>query len=201
MDLVERQASLVRRHPWEIARARFFVRLLDRLGVLRDSVSWLDVGSGDAWFASQLRTALPAAARLVCWDTNYSDDEVGTGGSAGIEMTAVRPAGRFDGILMLDVIEHTADDVGFVRQVVDGSLANGGWVLASVPSYQALFSEHDRALRHRRRYSPRTLRAVLQGAGLSVEASGGLFHGLLAVRAVQVLRERRRGPSGDPEGI
>ncbi|HLI72820.1 MAG TPA: methyltransferase domain-containing protein [Acidimicrobiales bacterium] len=200
MDLVERQAAVVGRHPWELARARFFVRLLDRLGLLRTTGSWLDVGSGDAWFASQLRAVLDPGARVVCWDTNYSDAEL-AGGAVGLELTAERPSGRFDGILMLDVIEHTEDDVGFVRDVVEGSLSEGGWVLASVPSYQALFSEHDRALRHHRRYSPRALRGVLEAAGLTVEACGGLFHGLLAVRAVQVLRERRRGPSGDPAGI
>ncbi len=55
---------------------------------------------------------------------------------------------------MLDVIEHVEDDVGFVRDVVDGSLAPGGWVLVSVPAYQSLFSSHDRALKHFRRYAP-----------------------------------------------
>ena len=33
MDLIERPGSVVRRHPWEVARARFFLRLIERLGL------------------------------------------------------------------------------------------------------------------------------------------------------------------------
>ena len=204
MDLVERQATLVRRHPWELARARFFLRLVDRLGLVSTTARWLDVGSGDAWLAEQLRARLPADASLVCWDVNYSDAELAAAASSappGIVMTSARPSGTFDGILMLDVVEHVEDDAGFVRDVVEGLLAPSGWALVSVPAYQALFSEHDRALRHHRRYSPGALRAVLESAGLEVVTRGGLFHGLLAVRAAQVVRERRRGPAAEVQGI
>ena len=102
---------------------------------------------------------------------------------------------------MLDVIEHVEDDMSFVGDVVDGSLAPGGWLLASVPAYQSLFTEHDRVLKHYRRYSPSAIRTVLEGAGLHVDAAGGLFHGLLAARGVQALREQYLPPSRTPTGI
>ncbi|HUY22825.1 MAG TPA: methyltransferase domain-containing protein [Acidimicrobiales bacterium] len=195
MDLIERSGGVTRRHPWEIARATFFLRLVERLGTLATTDSWLDVGAGDAWFAQQLRAVLPPAARLACWDVHYPADgpEVATG-TTGIEFSAQRPGGVFGGVLMLDVVEHVEDDTAFVREVVDGSLAPGGWVLVSVPAYQGLFSEHDRALKHFRRYSPDAIRTVLESAGLAVQARGGLFHGLLPARAAQVLRERLRPP-------
>ena len=69
MDLIERHGAARGRHPWEIARARFFLRLLDRLGCLATTPSWLDVGAGDAWFAEQLRPLLPDEASLVCWSS------------------------------------------------------------------------------------------------------------------------------------
>jgi len=203
MDLIERPDGVVRRHPWEVARARFFLRLLWRLDLLGTTDSWLDVGAGDAWFARQLRAVLPAESRLACWDLHYTESpppETGDG-ERDIEFSAERPSGSFGGILMLDVIEHVEDDVSFVRDVVDGSLAPGGWLLASVPAYQWLFSEHDRVLKHYRRYSPRAIRTVLEGAGLHVEAGGGLFHGLLAARGLQALREHYRPPSRTPTGI
>jgi hypothetical protein len=119
----------------------------------------------------------------------------------GIEFSAERPSGVFDGILMLDVIEHVEDDVGFVGDVIDRSLAPGGWVLVSVPAYQSLFCAHDRALRHFRRYAPNALKVVLEASGLAVVARGGLFHGLLPVRGVQVLRERALRPNATETGI
>jgi hypothetical protein len=206
MDLVERSALLGRRHPWEVARARFFLRLLDRLGVRAATASWLDVGAGDAWFARQLRAVVPDGARVACWDVNYGDarppvdaddDRTADGAAPGgpgpaLEFSAQRPTGVFEGVLLLDVMEHVEDDVGFLRDVVAHSLAPGGWVLVSVPAYQSLFSDHDRFLRHERRYSPGAIRAAVQGAGLRVQSRGGLFHSLLPVRIAQVGRERAR---------
>lgn len=204
MDLIERPVGVLddaRRHPWEVARARTLLHLVQRLGLLRSTVRWLDVGAGDAWFAGQLRKATSSSAEIVCWDTGY-DRESSTvaENEDGLWLTAERPAGRFDGVLMLDVVEHVEDDLGFVSDIVQRSLAPAGWVLVTVPAYQALFSEHDRVLRHFRRYAPAALGAVLQRAGLQAQAHGSFFHSLLPLRAGQVLRERlARGEI--PQGV
>jgi SAM-dependent methyltransferase len=191
-----------------VARAGFFLRLLTRWGAA-GSTRVLDVGAGNAWFARQLVETLPRGAELICWDVNYTADDLSDGGSARDIATIRRPVlsaelptGRFDGILMLDVIEHVEDDVSFVRHLVEGSLVEGGWALISVPAYQMLFTAHDQALRHFRRYSRRQCRRVLRDAGLVVEWDGGLFHSLLALRAAQALKEHAFGPGkGASEGI
>ena len=203
MDLIERPYEFTSRHPWEVARARFFLRLLDRLGCIGTTARWLDVGAGDAWFAGQLRAVLPSSATLVCWDVHYGDAELGapSPGPGNIVFTAERPPGSFDGVMMLDVIEHVEDDVTFVRDVVSRSLTDTGWVLVSVPAYQRLFSDHDRALKHYRRYSPSALRRTLESAGLTVVARGGLFHALLPLRAAIVVRERHRAEHLPQTGI
>jgi hypothetical protein len=203
MDLIERPGNVVRRHPWEVARVRFFIGLVERLSLTTGTGSWLDVGAGDAWLAQQLRGVLPTTDRLACWDVHYPMERRPheLGALPGIEFSATRPVGAFGGILMLDVIEHVQDDVAFVRDVVDESLAPGGWVLVSVPAYQSLFCAHDRALKHFRRYSPHQIRTLLESSGLAVEVRGGLFHGLLPVRGAQVLRERFRPPTTIPTGI
>lgn len=199
MDLVERPAGQLpdsRRHPWEVARVRIFLRLIERLDLVGTTKSWLDVGAGDAWFARQLSPMLPADARIVCWDPNYQDSDLSAqssprpDGYRDVELTAKRPDGTFEGILLLDVIEHVEDDVTFIRDVVQDLLTPSGWVLVSVPAYKSLFSDHDRALKHYRRYSPQGLRVLLESAGLVVRARGGLFRGLLPFRGVQVVRER-----------
>jgi hypothetical protein len=184
VDLVEQTGTFTKRHPWEVARAEFFLRLLSRRGLLDTGTNWLDVGAGDAWFAGQLRRLLSPAASLTCWDINYSHEDIATRGEEGMTLVADRPTDRFDRVIMLDVIEH-----------VDAV------VLVSVPAYPALFSSHDRTLRHCRRYSPGECRRLLEGSGLSVIAEGGLFHSLLPLRVGQVLLERARAPKSPSEGI
>ena len=113
---------------------------------------------------------------------------------------------------MLDVIEHVEDDVAFVRDVVDGLAGpETGWVLVSVPAYQSLFSAHDRALKHYRRYSPGTSAPCSSRPASTVVARGGLFHGLLpaagragparaAPPAPSTSRDRDRCLAGRPSG-
>jgi SAM-dependent methyltransferase len=191
-DLLERAAQPGERHPWEEVRFSFFAEVLARSGLLTPSLRVLDVGAGDAWFARQLAERLPAASRIVCWDVGYSDEVLaGIDGSEGaLELVRERPGGRFDLALLLDVLEHVEDDRSFLRALVEDGLAPRGHALVSVPAWPALFSEHDRALRHHRRYAPSAARALLEDAGLEIVSSGGLFHSLVAPRALGKLRER-----------
>jgi 2-polyprenyl-3-methyl-5-hydroxy-6-metoxy-1,4-benzoquinol methylase len=74
---------------------------------------------------------------------------------------------EFDVILMLDVLEHFADEdavLGAARAL----LRPGGALLVSVPAYQALWSEHDVVLQHVRRYTARRLRRSLEAGGFVV---------------------------------
>lgn len=202
MDLVEQTSTFAKRHPWEVARAEFFLRLLRRRGLLETGQDWLDVGAGDAWFARQLRRLLPSAANLTCWDINYSTEDLASQeGHDGISLVADRPSGRFDRVLMLDVIEHVEDDVDFTRAIAEDLIAEDAIVLVSVPAYQALFSSHDRTLQHYRRYSPGECRRLLEGSGLVLLAEGGLFHSLLPVRLGQALLERVRPVKSRSSGV
>ena len=206
VDLAERRAGDHRRHPWEVARADFYCSRLAEFKVLR-ARTWLDVGAGDAWFAGQLSRLTPRDASITCWDINYSDDDVNRPSDAfhaALKLTRHRPDEPSEVILMLDVVEHVEDDVGFLATIVDDLLLPGGHVLFSVPAYPWLFTEHDRLLHHFRRYSPRDARALLTSCGLDIVSEGGLFHSLLAPRFAQRLLElvaaRPRGQR-EPAGI
>ena len=203
MDLVERGSGRTR-HPWELARAEFFLELLNSHDLLTGDCAWLDAGAGDGWFAGQLRRLLPPSATITCWDINYTQEDLETltdENGDGLAFVAAQPTQLFDRVLLLDVIEHTDDDLGFLRSIVDHLLAEDGVVLVSVPAYASLFSSHDHVLRHRRRYSPAACRRVLEDAGLAVISSGGLFSALLPVRAGQVLLERVRSTRANGSGV
>ncbi|OGC50268.1 hypothetical protein A2716_03605 [candidate division WWE3 bacterium RIFCSPHIGHO2_01_FULL_40_23] len=59
---------------------------------------------------------------------------------------------RFDLILALDVLEHIQDDTKTMRRTYK-MLKPGGFFLVNVPAHKFLWSEHDEALHHKRRYS------------------------------------------------
>jgi SAM-dependent methyltransferase len=202
MDLRERAASATTRHPWELVRADFFERLLADRDLL-DAARWLDVGAGDAWFATELVERLRSDATVTCWDINYTTEDLAALGrdDGRVVLAAERPTSQFDRITLLDVIEHVEDDAGFLGGIVRDLLAPGGSVLISVPAYQPLFSRHDTALGHFRRYSPAQLRAVATGAGLEVDAEGGLFASLLGARAIAKAAERARPDPGEWTGV
>src|SRR5262249_20080130 len=129
----------------------------------------------------------------LCLDAHYSDGDLARLAdppAAGLRFARELPPRRFDVVLMLDVIEHVADDRAFVARFVAESLAPRGVVLTGVPAWQGLCARHDRALQHVRRYSPAACRALLESAGLAVRASGGVFHTLLVPRALAVAVER-----------
>ena len=99
--------------------------------------------------------------------------------------------GYFDLITCLDVIEHTPDDRVTLREL-RRVCKPGGSLLVTVPAYQSLWSTHDVANHHYRRYSRPMLRAAAVEAGWRVRRMTS-FNGLLLAPAAAVrLAERRR---------
>ncbi len=78
------------------------------------------------------------------------------------------PSQSFDLVLSFDVICNIPDDVGAFAQVAR-VLKPGGYFIVQLPAYQWLWSMHDVAVGHQRRYSARDVREKLVRAGLEVE--------------------------------
>ena len=74
----------------------------------------------------------------------------------------------FDVILLVDVLEHVADEARALGEV-SRLLAPGGYAVFSVPAYQFLFGQHDRSFGHLRRYTRPRLVELLGNAGLPVQ--------------------------------
>lgn len=195
-------AAAAARHPWETARAEFFVRLIrEHLPSDRPSTV-LDVGAGDGYFARRLLAALPAGSAITCLDSGYSDEllaRLSHGGDSGrIEFTRARPERAFDAVVMLDVMEHVIDDHGFLRSIAEQSLRPGGTVIISVPAHPGLYTQHDVDLGHHRRYTRPALAALQAAAQLEVIESGGLFSSLLLARGAAKALELARGVQAKP---
>ncbi len=73
---------------------------------------------------------------------------------------------QFDLALCLDVLEHVED--GAAARELYRICRPGGTLIVTVPAYRWLWSEHDQALGHRRRYRAGELRRLLEAAGFRI---------------------------------
>jgi 2-polyprenyl-3-methyl-5-hydroxy-6-metoxy-1,4-benzoquinol methylase len=75
---------------------------------------------------------------------------------------------KFDCIILGDVLEHIEDDLSAMKKI-HGMLKANGCIIVNVPSYPFLFSKHDSALGHKRRYSDDELKTKLEASGFKIE--------------------------------
>lgn len=99
----------------------------------------------------------------------------------------------FDLVTALDVLEHLENDLEAMGELLRVTKENGVLVI-TVPAYGFLWSEHDEALHHRRRYAASELRNKLTNAGFEVERITYyitlLFFPILFLRFVQSVSKK-----------
>ncbi len=71
---------------------------------------------------------------------------------------------KFSTVLLLDVLEHIADTVGFL-DAVRFHLRPGGYLFINVPAHPWLYSAYDEVDGHKRRYTPEQLKKEMKEAG------------------------------------
>jgi SAM-dependent methyltransferase len=103
------------------------------------------------------------------------------------------PARWADVVLLLDVIEHVDDDLGALV-AASRALGADGTLVVTVPAFPWLWSPHDVALGHRRRYTASSLRDVATRAGFRVERI--TYFNTILFPAVVAARLWKRGRGG-----
>lgn len=77
---------------------------------------------------------------------------------------------KFDLVCLFDVIEHIDDDQAALKQALN-LLVPGGSLLITVPAYMFLWSSHDQALGHKRRYTRMNLMDTVRKTGIKIQFS------------------------------
>jgi SAM-dependent methyltransferase len=161
---IEKSAALEGRHWWYAERRALVNRLVRQL----EPGKALDVGCGSGGNADVLRS--------LGWDVAALDYSV-----ASVTLTARRglnvvrgdatqlPFGSssVDLYLSTDMWEHVEDHVAVAREAFR-VLRPGGRALVAVPCSMSLWSGHDVALGHHRRYEKGELRDLMEGVGFDV---------------------------------
>lgn len=168
----DRMAELDERHWWYRARRDVLRALIERRISLPepDAARILEVGCGTGHNFQMLRhfgrldgLELDSAARAI------ASQRLGHAvmDSPLPELSGV-PMGAYDLIAMLDVLEHIDDDKAALTSLMR-RLRPGGRILLTVPAHPWMWSAHDVVNHHKRRYTRRTLAAVVKEAGLKLE--------------------------------
>lgn len=77
-------------------------------------------------------------------------------------------------VALLDVLEHQADDRGFLGELL-GKMAEGSFLIVTVPALMGLWSGWDVALGHHRRYDRKSFRRAIDGLPVQVLELSYLF--------------------------
>jgi SAM-dependent methyltransferase len=186
-------AALDQRHWWYRARREILAKLIRRLVDPPVDAELLEIGCGTghnlpmlAQFGHVDALELDEAARTL------AEGRLGRSVmSAPLPELAGVPDRHYDLIGAFDVIEHIDDDEAAIRSIA-GKLKPGGKFVMTVPAHQWMWSAHDVVNHHKRRYSRRSLKALIDTSPLRLTKVGYfnslLFPIALAQRAAFKLR-------------
>jgi ubiquinone/menaquinone biosynthesis C-methylase UbiE len=170
----ERMHELETHYWWFVGRRALVAHLLDhalpRLNTRAPQL--VDIGCGTGANLPMLREKVGPQGQVFGFDFSplalkFARQHLETSSvslSQGDALAMPVRDGCADIVTMLDVLEHLSDDnaaLGEVHRI----LKPGGALVLSVPAYQHLWSAHDEALHHFRRYEKQGLAKVLRDAG------------------------------------
>lgn len=196
--LLRQHLEMEERHWWFVARRRILLELLDRhLGPVRD-LDILDAGCGGGATLETLRKyGRPRGMELSEEAVLYNRERGREVVQGSIERMPFAD-NSFDLTLALDVIEHVPDDL-LALEELSRVLRPGGSLLVTVPALAMLWSAHDEANGHYRRYTVGSLRGRVERAGFEVVLATYfntfLFPAILGARMIG--RLRRKGETSD----
>jgi SAM-dependent methyltransferase len=198
----DRMAAMEDRHWWFEARRRILAGQIAAMALTPDA-QILEVGCGTGGNLAMLArfgavTGLEPDADARAFAAEKSGLPVVDGSlPSGLPFD---PA-RFDLIAALDVIEHVDEDAATVASLRP-LLKPGGWVLATVPAYRWMWSGHDAAHHHQRRYARAAFRRLFEDAGFEVRKAT-YFNTLLfpAVAAVRLAKTALGRTGADEDAI
>ncbi len=153
---------------WHIGRREVLQKVLGKHIPQGQNLDILDVGCGTGinynWLKNWGRvTGLDTSAEALdyCRNKHVYDELIQTDG------TNLSFDSQFDLLTAFDVLEHIQDDISALRNWYT-TLKPNGYVFITVPAYQWMWTGHDKALHHQRRYNPADLKRKLEQVGFKV---------------------------------
>ncbi|GGP82603.1 class I SAM-dependent methyltransferase [Streptosporangium pseudovulgare] len=185
---IRRTVEVEDRHWWYRERRAILARELRELRRIGVPGRALDIGA-----AGGGNTRVLVGHGWDALAADYSETAVELARARGLQAVHADardlplPDMRFDLVLAFDVLEHIREDREAVREIVR-VLRPGGTALITVPCDMALWSAHDVASSHVRRYTREGLNTLLTGEGLVIDR---LWSWNVLLRPVVAWRRKR----------
>jgi SAM-dependent methyltransferase len=190
----EQMAELDQRHWWYRARREVLAALIRRSVRPPPNARILEIGCGTGHNLAMLgefgkvdALELDEEARALA-EKRLGREVM----SAPLpELAGVRER-HYDLIGAFDVIEHIDDDRAALASIA-ARLKPGGKLVVTVPAHQWMWSAHDVVNHHKRRYSKRALKQLIEASPLRLEAIGHFNSLLFPVAVAQRLASKLSG--------
>ena len=195
----DRMAELDQHHWWFLARRRILEQLIVRVVRPPEGARVVEVGCGTGHNLAMLgkfgeldASELDSSARAL--STKRLGREVK---EAKLPDLSMFKRNSYDLIALLDVLEHVPDDLGSLR-AIHRRLKPGGALLLTVPANPWMWSAHDAAHHHFRRYTRKQLEKLFLRSGLEVQMLS-YFNALLypLIAAARIVGKLLRRESSD----
>jgi len=195
----DRMAELDQHHWWFRARRRVLAALIERMVRPPEPARILEVGCGTGHNLAML-------GRFGALDASELDDCARALAAkrlgrdvlcAKLPDLSMFERNAYDLVALLDVLEHVPDDVASLRSI-HRRLRPGGALLLTVPANPCMWSAHDVAHHHFRRYTRAGLSRLFMQAGFEVQLLS-YFNSLLfpPIAAARLLNKARGHDSAD----
>ncbi len=97
---------------------------------------------------------------------------------------------EFDLVTAFDVLEHTENDLAIIKEI-NRVLKDDGFILLTVPAHTWLWSGHDMAMEHKRRYSKKDLLEKLKKGGFVIKKQTHfVFPGIFYIFYCKILKTK-----------
>lgn len=202
----ERMAEIDGAHWWFVARRRIVTALIREQGPARPALKILEVGCGTGSNIAMLQAfGTVDAVEPDDLARRIASERSGLPIKGGYLPDGVAlEDGHYDLIVLLDVLEHIPGDLEALT-ALRAKLAPGGRLMVTVPASPWLWSKHDVAHHHQRRYTEQSLRAVFEKAGFRVRHRSHfntlLFPLIVAARGLGKLLKREGGDDAMPSPL
>lgn len=195
----DRMAELDQHHWWFLARRRILETLIGRTVKPPKKARILEVGCGTGHnlamlgkFGSVEASELDPSARALSSKRLGREVE-----EAKLPDLSMFDRNVYDLVALLDVLEHVPDDLASLKSILK-RLKPGGALLLTVPANPWMWSAHDRAHHHFRRYTKKQLAGLFRQAGFEIQLLS-YFNTLLypLVAAARIIGKITRKESAD----
>jgi SAM-dependent methyltransferase len=181
-------AKVEREHWFYRGKRNIVHHWLNRLAPVRQDDLLVDIGAG----TGQLLTEFLGSCRAVGVEYDWEALRLAGGNAAPIARGSLLDLPiRTDSaavVTALDVLEHIDDDVRGMSELCR-IVRPHGWVFLLVPAFQALWSDWDDSLGHKRRYTKSALLRVARTSPFRIHhcvyINSAAFLPILAYRAVR----------------